>query len=70
VAGPKSNQLCKNRPFLGKPRDHHLLKGSGVKHISRFERGKTISHDSYVDETLKPKVNELEGKISKLAAKD
>ena len=37
-----------------------FFKRSGVVHISRLEKGKTINHDTYLKETLQPLVKVLQ----------
>jgi hypothetical protein len=42
-----------------------LSKRSSRKQIGRLERGKTTGHDSYVNETLKHLIDQLEAKKPK-----
>ena len=36
-----------------------FFKRSGVVQMSRLDNGKTINHDSYIEETLKPLVKDI-----------
>ena len=54
AAGESARTVVKRGIFEPKFMFTVFFKRSGVLHISKLDRGKTINHQSYIDDTLKP----------------
>ena len=47
-----------------------VFKRSGVVQMLRLDKGKTINHDSYIEETLKPLVKDINAQRPESGCKD